>query len=316
MTFPPVQHGDATGAVPATLRIATRGSRLARLQTDRVASILQTAHPLLRCEIVVISTQGDRDKQTPLSVLGGQGVFAKELQQAILRGEADCAVHSAKDLTSEMPDGLVLAAILDRADARDVLISRHLGGLAGLPYGARVGTSSRRRIAELRLARPDVVAVELRGNVDTRISKVLDDPESGFDAAILAAAGMARMARLDTVAEYLDVDRFIPAPGQGALGVDCRSSDHATRALLAAVSDPRATIEVEAERAFLRACGGSCQSPLAAHAQIDGDIIRMWAMYADESLDRIATAEDEDDVEDGNALAARLATMLKDRVEA
>ncbi len=307
--------GAGAVAPPTTLRIATRGSVLARLQTERVASILQAAHPALRCEIIVVSTQGDRDKETPLAVLGGQGVFAKELQQAVLRGEVDCAVHSVKDLTSVMPEGLTLAAVLDRADPRDVLISRHSGGLAGLPAGARVGTSSRRRIAELRLARPDLVAVELRGNVDTRIAKVVDDPNGAYDAAILAAAGVARMERADTVAEYLDVDRFIPAPGQGALGVDCRTSDRATRALLATVADPTTTIEVEAERAFLRTCGGGCRSPLAAHAQVDGDIVRMWAMYADESLDRIATAEDEDDVEDANALATRLATMLQERVD-
>ncbi len=316
MTLSPAQRDAPAAASLTTLRIATRASKLARLQTERVASILQAAHPSLRCEIVVVSTQGDRDKQTPLAVLGGQGVFAKELQQAVLRGEADCAVHSVKDLTSTMPDGLTLAAILDRADPRDVLISRHPGGLADLPSGARVGTSSRRRIAELRLARPDLVAVELRGNVDTRIAKVLDDPDSGYDAAILAAAGVGRMERADTVAEYLSVDRFIPAPGQGALGVDCRSNDKATRALLAAIADPTTTVEVEAERAFLRTCGGGCRSPLAAHAQVDGDIVRMWAMYADETLDRIAAAEDEDDVEDANALATRLATMLRERVEA
>lgn len=307
--------GSDADARSTTLRLATRGSKLARLQTDRVASILEAAHPTVRCEIVVVSTEGDRDKQTSLAVLGGQGVFAKELQQAILRGEADCAVHSVKDLTSVMPDGLTLAAVLDRADARDVLISRHPGGLAGLPAGARVGTSSRRRVAELRLARPDLAPVELRGNVDTRIAKVLDDPDAGYDAAILAAAGVLRMERFDAVAEYLDIDRFIPAPGQGALGVDCRSDDRATRALLEAVADPTTTIEVEAERAFLRTCGGGCRSPLAAHAQVDGDIVRMWAMYADETLDRIATAEDEDDVEDANALATRLATMLRERVE-
>jgi len=313
---PIAMSGANQAAPPRTLRIATRGSALARVQTARVASILESAHSDLTCEIVVVSTHGDRDKETPLAVLGGEGVFAKELQLAVLRGEADCAVHSAKDLTSTMPEGLTLAAILDRSDPRDVLISRHAGGLNGLPSGARVGTSSRRRIAELRLARPDVEAIELRGNIDTRIARVLDDPDSPFDAAILAAAGVARMERSDIIAEYLDIDQFIPAPGQGALGVDCRTDDRATRALLQGVADPTTTIEVEAERAYLRTCGGGCRSPLAAHAQVDGDIVRMWAMYADENLDRIATAEDEDDIEDANALAARLATMLQERVQA
>ncbi|HEX5164800.1 MAG TPA: hydroxymethylbilane synthase [Thermomicrobiales bacterium] len=303
-------------APPATLRIGTRGSRLALLQTERVVAFLRQQYPDLVVETVVISTQGDRDKQTPLSAIGGQAVFAKDLQQSVLSGEVDCGVHSAKDLTSTMPEGLTLAAILDRADPRDVLISRHPGGLAGLPAGARVGTSSRRRMAQLRLARPDLKPIELRGNIDTRLVKVLDTPDGPYDAAILAAAGVLRMGWEERISEYLDVETFTPAPGQGALGVDCRESDRATRRLLAAVADPDATAEVEAERAFLRTVGGGCTSPLAAHARVEGEILRMWCMYADESMDRIATAEDEADVEDGAALGDRLARMLQDRVEA
>ena len=302
-------------APPTTLRIGTRGSRLALLQTERVIEALRARYPDLTCETVVISTHGDRDKQTPLSEIGGQAVFAKDLQQAILTGEVDCGVHSVKDLTSTMPEGLTLAAILDRADPRDVLISRHPDGLAGLPNGARVGTSSRRRMAQLRLARPDLEPVELRGNVDTRLAKVLDDPNGPFDGAILAAAGVARLGWEARISEYLDVEVFIPAPGQAALGVDCRTGDRATRRLLAEVADPVATAEVEAERAFLRTVGGGCRSPLAAHARVEGEILRIWCMYADETMDRIATAEDEADVEDGVALGERLARTLMDRVE-
>ncbi|HYI14069.1 MAG TPA: hydroxymethylbilane synthase, partial [Thermomicrobiales bacterium] len=180
-------------APPTTLRIGTRGSRLALVQTNRVIDIIRERYPDVVCEAVVISTQGDRDKQTPLSEIGGQAVFAKDLQQAVLTGEVDCGVHSAKDLTSTLPDGLVLAAILDRADPRDALISRHSGGLAGLPEGARVGTSSRRRMAQLRLARPDLEPVDLRGNIDTRLAKVLDDPDGPYDAAIVAVAGLDRL---------------------------------------------------------------------------------------------------------------------------
>jgi hydroxymethylbilane synthase len=303
-------------APPTTLRLGTRGSRLALYQTQRVIEALRALHPNLQCEAVVISTQGDRDKQTPLSVIGGQAVFAKDLHYAVLQGEVDCGVHSAKDLTSTLPDGLTLAAILDRSDPRDVLISRHGGGLAGLPTGAKVGTSSRRRIAALRLLRPDLETIELRGNIDTRLAKVLDDPDSRYDAAIVAAAGVVRMGWADRVSEYLEVDQFVPAPSQAALGVDCRSDDRGTQQLLASIADPVATVEVEAERTFLRTIGGGCTSPLAAHARVEGDIIRMWAMFADENLDRIATAEDEADAEDGNALAEQLAQMLKDRVEA
>lgn len=302
-------------APPTTLRIGTRGSRLALVQTNRIVDLLRARYPDLTCETVIISTQGDRDKQTPLSVIGGQAVFAKELQQAVLTGEVDCGVHSVKDLTSTLPDGLVLAAVLDRADPRDILISRHAGGLAGLPPGARVGTSSRRRMAQLRLVRPDLEAVELRGNVDTRLAKVLDDPAGPYDAAILASAGMTRLGWEERVSEYLDVAVFTPAPGQGALGIDCRLDDRPTRRLLAEIGDPDATAEVEAERAFLRTVGGGCRSPLAAHARVEGDILRMWCMYADESMDRIATAEDEADTEDGAALGERLARTLQERVE-
>ncbi|MGH9176779.1 MAG: hydroxymethylbilane synthase [Vicinamibacterales bacterium] len=302
-------------APPTILRVGTRGSRLALLQTERVIGLLQRQHPDLRCETAIVSTEGDRDKQTPLSQIGGQAVFAKDLQFAILNGEVDCAVHSVKDLTSTLPEGLTLAAILDRADPRDVLVSRHPGGLDGLPNGARVGTSSRRRMAQLRLARPGLVPVELRGNVDTRLAKVLDDPDGPYDAALLAAAGLIRLGREARISEFLDIALFTPAPGQGALGVDCRSDDRSTRTLLRAASDGTTTAEVEAERAFLRTIGGGCRSPLAAHARAEGDILRMWCMYADESMDRIATAEDEADVEDGAALGERLARTLQERVE-
>lgn len=302
-------------APPTTMRIGTRGSRLAQLQTERVVDLLQRTYPTLRCETVVVSTIGDRDKQTPLSVLGGQAVFAKEIQQAVLRGEVDFAVHSAKDLTSTLPDGLTLAALLDRADPRDVLVSRQYNSLTALPHGARVGTSSRRRMAQLRMARPDVQAIELRGNVDTRLAKALDADDSPYDAIILAAAGVLRMGREDTITEYLPVELFIPAPGQGALGVDCRTADSVTRATLAAIADATVTTEIEAERAFLRMIGGGCRSPLAAHAQVDGDIIHIWAMYADEEMDRIATTQDEADVEDAVALAERLARQLMDKVQ-
>ena len=302
-------------APPTTLRVGTRGSRLALLQTHRVIDILCARYPDLVCDAVIISTQGDRDKQTPLSEIGGEAVFAKDLQRAILTGEVDCGVHSVKDLTSTLPDGLTLAAILDRADPRDVLISRHPGGLADLPAGAHVGTSSRRRMAQLRLARPDLVPVELRGNVDTRLAKVLDDPNGPYDAAILAAAGVERLGWEARISEYLDVELFTPAPGQAALGIDCRTDDRSTRRLLAQVGDADATAEVEAERAFLRTVGGGCRSPLAAHARVEGEILRMWCMYADETMDRIATAEDEADVEDGVALGERLARTLQERVE-
>jgi len=273
------------------------------------------AYPKLHCETVVISTQGDRDKQTPLSVIGGQAVFVKELESAITTGEVDCAVHSVKDLNSRLSDGLTLGAILDREDPRDVLISRHSGGLTDLPEGAKVGTSSRRRMAQVRMARPDLELIELRGNIDTRIAKVLDDSTGPYDAALLAAAGVIRMGWEDRVAEFLDVSSFTPAPGQGALGVECRADDSVTLRLLSEIADAAVTSEVEAERAFLRVIGGGCRSPLAAHAHVQGDTVRMWAMYADEELRQIATTEDEADADDATMLAERLAQTLIERVD-
>jgi hydroxymethylbilane synthase len=315
MTMSPAAAGTPTAI--RTLRLGTRASALARVQTQRVIDVLQHVHPDVRCEAVVLSTAGDRDKQTPLAVIGGQGIFTKDLQRAILEGEIDCAVHSVKDLTSQMPEGLALAAVLERADPRDALISRHPGGLAGLPRGAKVGTSSLRRRAQLLVARPDLEAIELRGNIDTRLAKVLDAPESAYDAAILAVAGIERMGWSERITEYLDVDSFTPAPGQGALGVDCRADDRATLALLASIADPLVSVEIEAERAFLRAVGGGCRSPLAAHARVDrdGELIDMWAMYANEELSRIAATHDEADVEDAVTLAERLAEALLDRVQ-
>lgn len=306
---------DYTVAPAMTLRLGTRASKLARIQTDRVIAELAERHSDSQFEAVVISTEGDRDKQTPLSVLGGQAVFAKELQQAILDGRIDCAVHSAKDLTSTLPEGLLLGAILDRSDPRDVLISRLPGGLMDLPHGATVGTSSRRRMVQLRTARPDLEIIELRGNIDTRMSKILDDPDTPYDAVILAAAGVIRMGHEERISEYLELSTFTPAPGQGALAVDCRVSDVSTREVLASIDDSVIRSEVEAERVFLRTIGGGCTSPLAAHARVEGDIISMWAMLADESMGRIATASDEADVEDASALAERLAMELREKVE-
>ncbi len=276
----------SSGARARTLRIGTRGSALALYQTNLVVERLESRHPDLHCEVAIISTQGDRDKETPLSIIGGQGVFIKELEHAILTGEVDCAVHSLKDLPSIVPDGLILAAILDREDPRDVLVSRHPGGLGGLPAGARVGTSSRRRMAELKEARPDLTAAELRGNIDTRVSKVTGD-EPAYDAAILAAAGLLRMQRSDQVSEFLDVDVFTPAPGQAALTVECREDDLATRAILATIHDDETAMLVNVERAFLRGVGGGCRSPVGAFAERVEAGIRLRAMLADEEITTI-----------------------------
>lgn len=275
----------AADAPARTLRLGTRGSALAIWQTERVIEHLRNRHPDLNCEIKIISTQGDRDKETPLSIIGGQGVFIKELESAILSGEVDCAVHSLKDMPSDPPDNLILEAVLDRNDPRDVLVSRHPGGLAGLPEGARVGTSSRRRIVQLLNARPDLVPVELRGNIDTRIAKALDE-NGEYDAAILASAGLLRMQRDDAISEFLDPAVFTPAPGQAALTIECRTDDLSTRAILASIHDSEAALQVEVERGFLRGIGGGCRSPIGALATVQGTRIHLLAMVASEDLSR------------------------------
>ena len=311
-----MEVSNAPGGVDApvrTLRLGTRGSALAVWQTERVIEFLRARHPDLAYEVRIISTQGDRDKETPLSVIGGQGVFIKELESAILSGEIDCAVHSLKDLPSLLPDNLLLAAILDRHDPRDVLVSKHPGGIAALPDGATVGTSSRRRIVQLRQARPDLNAIELRGNIDTRTAKVLAE-DGPYDAGILAAAGLLRMGRDDVVGEMLDPGLFTPAPGQAALAVECREDDLATRALLAAIHDHDTAAAVEVERAFLRGVGGGCRSPIGAYAELSGHHVRLRAMIASEDLEQVERIDQVFDVADAVALVEGIAVELVGRM--
>lgn len=294
------------------IRVGTRGSALALEQTRIFTATLDSAIPGIQIETVVMSTAGDVDKQTPLAILGGQGVFAKELEAALLNGTIDVAVHSAKDLTSELPTGLTLGAILNRADPRDVFLNMDGKRLTELPTGARVGTSSRRRVMELRQLRPDLQAVELRGNVDTRLRKLADGE---VDAAIIAAAGLLRMGWQERVTEYLPVEAFVPSPGQGALGIECRADDSVTLALLALVADRPITIAVEAERAFLRAVGGGCQSPIGAHAIIEGDSLTLHAMLADEEMTVACFQSVSGGLHEADAIARQLAERLQDERE-
>lgn len=268
------------------LKVGTRGSALALAQTRRVTGALGRLDPERVLVVRIITTSGDADKQTPLTVIGGQGVFVKELQAALLSREVDLAVHSAKDLSTESTAGLTIAAWLDRDDSRDVLISREGKILAELPAGARVGTSSRRRVAELRRVRPDLEPVELRGNLDTRLRKIREGVGQ-VDAGIVAAAGVLRMGWQDQITEYLSLDDFVPAPGQGGLAVECRADDTEVRDLLAALNEPAVSMTIQTERAFLSAVGGGCRSPIGAHATLESDRVTLRAMMADESLTRI-----------------------------
>jgi hydroxymethylbilane synthase len=246
-----------------TLTLGTRASPLARWQTDHVIHRLQATWSALDLQIKPFTTSGDRALDKPLPEIGGKGLFTEELENALRNGEIDLAVHSLKDLPIDEAPGLTIGAICAREDARDVLISCGNLTLATLPPGARVGTSSLRRSAQLLAARPDLRLLPLRGNVDTRVRKALQDE---YDAIVLAAAGVLRLGLSQHVAEYLSFDLMLPAPGQGAMAVQCRLGDSATLELLGAIDDFASRAAVTAERAFLQALGGGCSAPVAAYA--------------------------------------------------
>jgi hydroxymethylbilane synthase len=257
--------------MPRPLRVATRASALARWQAERVASLLGG-----EVELVPVTTTGDVDLTTPLHTLGGTGVFVKEVQAAVLDGRADVAVHSAKDLpASDTPDGLVFAAVPERADPRDALVGCTL---AALPPGARIATGSVRRRAQLAALRPDLTFAELRGNIATRLDKAAD-----FDAIVVAVAALDRLGLRDRVADVLDPLDMCPQVGQGALAVECRVDDPDTLARLAAIDDTAAHRTVDAERAVLAQLGSGCDLPCGALATIDGDDVVVDAVLA--SLD-------------------------------
>jgi hydroxymethylbilane synthase len=253
-----------------SLTLGTRGSALARRQTDHVIQLLQAAWLGLDCRTRILTTSGDRviDKPLPDAAAGGKGLFTEELENALRSGEIDLAVHSLKDLPIDDASSLILGAICSRQDARDVLISRDHWTFATLPQGARVGTSSLRRAAQLLAARPDLRLLPLRGNVDTRVRKAMQggDVAGGYDAIVLAAAGVLRLSLEANIAEYLPFDVMLPAPGQGALAVQGRADDATIRALLAPLDDGATRASVTAERAFLQGLGGGCSTPVAAYA--------------------------------------------------
>ncbi|HSD83040.1 MAG TPA: hydroxymethylbilane synthase [Anaerolineae bacterium] len=247
----------------ATLTIGTRGSALARWQTDWVSARLKAAWPDLTCLLKLFQTSGDKILDKPLPEIGGKGLFTEELEDALRSGEIDLAVHSLKDLPMDDASGLVLGAIGEREDARDVLISRQYCALTSLPQDACVGTSSLRRSAQLLVTRPDLQILPLRGNVDTRIRKAL---QGEYDAIVLAAAGVLRLGLGSHIVEYLSFEIMLPAPGQGALAMQCRADDEATRALLQPIDHAPTRSAVTAERAFLAGLGGGCSAPIAAYA--------------------------------------------------
>jgi hydroxymethylbilane synthase len=292
------------------VRLGTRASALARAQTGQIRTTLERLHPGLEIETVLIPTSGDRVSHGALAPMGGKGLFVKELEEALATSRIDCAVHSMKDVPAVLAPGLAIGAIPSRADPRDVLVGGGTDGLAGLAPGTRIGTASVRRRAQLLAHRRDLEVTVLRGNVDTRLGKWR---AGDVDALVLAAAGLARLGISEPAARPLDPDVLLPAVGQGALALECRRDDDVTRSLLAAVADRDAADAVTAERAFLLAIGGDCNTPLAAHARVAGERIDLRVQVSD--LDGREWFEDRGDAPraDAEALGRDLARRLLDR---
>jgi len=301
--------------LPAAVTLGTRASALARAQTELVAARLAAARPGLECSTRVISTAGDRtqDSGEPLPSIGGKGLFTAELERALRDGEIDVAVHSLKDLPTEDAAGVVIGAVSARDDVRDCLVARSGSSLADLPDGAVVGTSSLRRSAQLAALRPDLEVRSIRGNVDTRIRKVTDGE---YDAAVLAAAGILRLGLEHVVTEWLSAETMLPAPGQGALAVQCREGDEPVLVLLAALDDASARAETTAERAFLRALGGGCAAPVAAFAvTTTTPRVRLQGLVASVDGGQVVRVTGEGEPQDvGERLAKEALVLGADRI--
>ncbi len=261
----------ATPAKP--LKIGTRGSALALAQAHETRARLSKAHGWSEAhfEIVVMSTSGDRIQDRPLSEVGGKGLFTREIEDALLSGQIDLAVHSSKDMPTRLPDGLTISAFLPREDPRDAFIGRTVARLLDLPLGATVGSSSLRRQAQIKKLRPDLNVVMFRGNVQTRLKKVQDGL---VDGTLLALAGLKRLGLEDVVTQVLQVDDFLPAPGQGAICIETRQDDADALALVASIGDYDTGVALLCERAFLRALDGDCRTPLAAHAKLVAGVLQ------------------------------------------
>jgi hydroxymethylbilane synthase len=262
------------------LRIATRKSPLALWQAEFVAQCLRRAHPELIVELVGMTTRGDKILDSPLAKVGGKGLFVKELEQGLLEGRADLAVHSLKDVPVEFPEGLYLPVIMAREDPRDAFVSNHYRHLDQLPPGARIGTSSLRRQCQLMARYPDLQVVSLRGNVNSRLAKLNN---SDYDALILAAAGLTRLGFAARISCYLPPETFLPAIGQGALGIECRVGDNRVLQFLRVLDDPPTHIRIRAERALNARLQGGCQVPLAGYAVLQDDYLLLRGLVGDPS---------------------------------
>jgi hydroxymethylbilane synthase len=294
--------------VTAVLRIATRKSQLALWQAEHVAALLRAAHPGLEIEMVPLLTQGDRIQDRSLAAIGGKGLFIKELEVAIEDERADIAVHSMKDVPADLPDGLYIAAVLERADPRDALVTASgIARLEDLPRGAVVGTSSLRRQAQLKALRADLRIESLRGNVDTRVRKL---DAGGMDAIVLACAGLVRLGLEARISARLDPKVCLPAVTQGVIGIECRRSDARTVSLLQPLEDSATRKVMDAERAFAARLGGSCQSPIAGYAELGSSSITLRGLVAEPDGSRLLRDTATGDLENPAALGRQLAERL------
>jgi hydroxymethylbilane synthase len=298
--------------MPRPLVIGSRGSKLALWQAEQARERLRLLHPQIDVHIEIIKTTGDV-KNDPLSVIGGKGVFTKELEDALLDGRIDIAVHSLKDLPTVLPDALSIAAICEREDARDALVLREgtkNGSLLHLPEGAVVGTSSQRRLAQLKALRSDVVVTDLRGNVDTRIRKL---DEGQYDAVILASAGLVRLGLQERISARIAISEMLPAVGQGAIAIETRSDNEFAVQSASPLDHPETRAACIAERAFLRGLGGGCQFPIAAHAVIAQNAMKLDGLVAKPDGSEILRGSLSGVPDDPEALGSQLAEQLIDR---
>ncbi|MDO8784997.1 MAG: hydroxymethylbilane synthase [Syntrophales bacterium] len=293
-----------------TLRIGTRGSDLALQQTHWVAGRLRENFPGLKVEITVIKTKGDIMSDVSLAQIGGKGVFVKEIEEALLRDQIDIAVHSMKDVPAELPDGLEIGVIPAREDPRDVLISKDNRKLEELPQGARIGTGSLRRGFQIKNLLPDIEIVALRGNLNTRIRKIVTD---NLDGVIVAAAGLSRMGWLPQVSQFIPVEMMLPAVGQGAIGIELRSDDKDTKDTVSFLNHPSTWLEVSAERSFLKWLGGGCRLPIAAYGKRDGDSLGLMGLVGDVDGRVVIRDVVRGPVEEAEALGKELAEKISSR---
>lgn len=289
--------------------VGTRGSKLALIQTEQVVVELKKANPGIEFNISRIVTSGDREQRKQFDAIEGSGVFVKELENALLEGRIDLAVHSLKDMPVDIPRGLCLAAVTKRVDPRDVLISAGGRRLAELPAGARVGTGSPRRSIQLNAYRPDLEACSIRGNVDSRLRRVASGE---LDGVIIAAAGLIRLGWEDRVSEYLSPEHFLPPVGQGALAIEARVGDEETAGLVAAINHPPTGQGVTSERAFLRALGGGCRAPIAALGTVTGETLKLRGMFAEPDGSRILNDAEEGEATRAEEIGISLARKLLD----